>query len=161
MTDTPMTPDREKEIRETHPGGWFDGRWTQDYVEAEGGNPAYCRIVHHESGTTLATLPDYAGGIALFIADAHDAVPELLAEVDRLRDRVAELETAAVATLAPHVKHADSPHCEADSDPWPCHAVYVLAPVVCPDGPVARDLRPGAEAARRMIRDRQDNEATP
>lgn len=100
MTDTPMTPAREQEIRETHPGGWYDGPWTHDYVEGEGGEPDYWRVVHHESGTALATLPDWAGGIALFIADAHDAVPELLAEVNRLRkalseaaDQVAELES--------------------------------------------------------------------
>ncbi|OKJ24320.1 hypothetical protein AMK23_26130 [Streptomyces sp. CB02130] len=95
-----MTPDREQEIRETHPGGWYDGPWTQEYVEADGDSPAYNRVVHKESGTTLATLPDFAGGIALFIADAHDAVPELLAEVDRLRARVAELEAARTTAAA-------------------------------------------------------------
>ncbi|MEU0393876.1 hypothetical protein ABZ208_14035 [Streptomyces sp. NPDC006208] len=83
----PLTPEREQEIRETHPGEWYGGEWTQDYVESDGSEPAYCRVVHHESGTTLATLPDFAGPIALFIADAHDAVPELLAEIDRLRQQ--------------------------------------------------------------------------
>ncbi|MEV5854726.1 hypothetical protein [Streptomyces anulatus] len=85
---TPTTPEREAEIRETHPGSWYEGRWTQEYIEAEGGDPAYYRVVHHESGTTLATLPDFAGGIALFIADARDAVPELLATLDQLRDDI-------------------------------------------------------------------------
>lgn len=81
----PLSPEREQEIRETHPGSWYAGPWTQDYVDPNGDEPAYCRVVHHESGTTLATLPDFAGTIALFIADAHDAVPELLAELDRVR----------------------------------------------------------------------------
>ncbi len=92
----PLLPEREQEIRETHPGEWYDGPWTHGYVDSNGDEPAYCRVVHQESGTVLATLPDFAGPIALFIADAHDAVPELLAELDRVRaerDRyVAELE---------------------------------------------------------------------
>ncbi|MEV0779245.1 hypothetical protein [Streptomyces sp. NPDC050428] len=88
---TALTPEREQEIRETHPGTWYDGPWTQDYVDADGDEPDYCRVVHHESGEVLATLPDFAGPIALFIADAHDAVPELLAELDRVRARAEEL----------------------------------------------------------------------
>jgi hypothetical protein len=81
----PLIPEREQEIRETQLGNWYDGPWTQGYVEGSGDDPAYYRVKHAESGTTLATLPDWAGPIALFIADAHDAVPELLAELDRVR----------------------------------------------------------------------------
>lgn len=88
MTE-PLTPEREQEIRESVLGEWYDGPWTQDYVDAEGDEPDYCRVVHHESGTVLATLPDFAGPIALFIADAHDAVPELIAELDRVRAELA------------------------------------------------------------------------
>lgn len=88
---TPLTPEREQEIRETHPGDWYAGAWTQDDVDPQNGQYAYCRVVHHESRTTLATLPDWAGPIALFIADAHDAVPELLAELDRIRKERDEL----------------------------------------------------------------------
>ncbi|MFF2475143.1 hypothetical protein [Streptomyces sp. NPDC058066] len=80
-----LSPEREQEIRETHPGSWYDGPWTQDYVDAAGDEPAYCRVVHHESGTTLAELPDFAGPIALFIVDAHDAILELLAELAAVR----------------------------------------------------------------------------
>lgn len=80
-----LSREREQEIRETHPGSWYDGPWTQDYVEMEGDEPAYNKVVHHESGTVLATLPDFAGMIALFIADAHDAIPELLQELDAVR----------------------------------------------------------------------------
>ena len=81
----PLIPEREQEIRETQLGNWYDGPWTQGYVEGSGDDLAYYRVKHAESGTTLATLPDWAGPIALFIADAHDAVPELLAELDRVR----------------------------------------------------------------------------
>ena len=59
MTDTPMTPDREQEIREA--------------LRVFGEHPSLgfaCCSAH----------------------DAADAVSELLAEVDRLRDRVAELD---------------------------------------------------------------------
>ncbi|MEU9611881.1 hypothetical protein AB0D56_10050 [Streptomyces sp. NPDC048209] len=75
---------------------------------------------------------------------------------EKAEARVAELQTAATAALAPHRKSPDSPHCSSDGDQWPCHTVYVLEPTVAP-----RDLRPGADAARRMLRDRQDAEETP
>lgn len=83
--DIPLSLERQQEIRETYPGEWYSGPWTQEHVDSNGDDPAYCRVIHHESGTVLATLPDFAGPIALFIADAHDAVPELLAELDRVR----------------------------------------------------------------------------
>ncbi|MEV6102672.1 hypothetical protein [Nocardia sp. NPDC051981] len=64
-----------------------------------------------------------------------------------LRARVAELEAQQAAVLALHRKHADSDHCFADDETWPCNTRAALDPVVSP-----RDLRPGAEAARRMLR---------
>ncbi|MGW1814208.1 hypothetical protein ACWCQM_11680 [Streptomyces sp. NPDC002125] len=70
--------------------------------------------------------------------------------------RVAELQTAATAALAPHRKSPDSPHCSSDGDQWPCHTVYVLEPTIA-----SRGLRPGAEAARQVSRSRQDVEETP
>lgn len=86
-----LSREREREICETHPGDWLAGPWTQRYVEANGDTPAYNEVLHHESGTVIATLPDWAGGIALFLADAHDAVPELLTEIKRLRADRAEI----------------------------------------------------------------------
>lgn len=114
---SPLTPEREQEIRETHPGEWYDGPWTQEYVDSEGGDPAYCRVVHHKSGEVLATLPDFAGPIALFIADAHDAVPELLGELDRLRTDVENLrlETAGLRSqLALHASWREDDSKEID-----------------------------------------------
>ncbi|MGW1546650.1 hypothetical protein [Streptomyces sp. NPDC002346] len=63
--------------------------------------------------------------------------PESAAELEQLRARVAELEAAVAHALAPHVKFADSPHCAADGDPWPCPTVTTLAPAGWPlsDGP--------------------------
>lgn len=91
-TPKPLSREREQEIRETHPGDWYSGEWTHDHVEADGDEAAYCRVVHSESGEVLATLPDFAGPIALFICDAHDAVPELLADNEWLQARVTDLE---------------------------------------------------------------------
>lgn len=110
----PLMPEREQEIRETQLGNWYDGPWTQGYVEGAGDDPAYYRVKHAESGTTLATLPDWAGPIALFIADAHDAVPELLAELDRVRaerDRYAtQLDGLCLAKWEDEQANAEEAH---------------------------------------------------
>lgn len=84
-TATPLAPEREQEIRETDPGSWYRAPWTTDFVDGNGeaDDPSYWRVI--SEGETIATLPDFAGGLALFIADAREAVPELLAEVTRLR----------------------------------------------------------------------------
>ena len=79
-----------------------------------------------------------AAGIAMALEAAGLLQsPESAAELAELRARVAELETAVAHALAPHVKFADSSHCEADSDPWPCPTVTTLAPAGWPlsDGP--------------------------
>ncbi|MFP3986953.1 hypothetical protein U9R90_05500 [Streptomyces sp. E11-3] len=145
MTE-PLMPDREAEIRETHPGAWYDGPWVQGYVEAAGDEPAYCRVVHLESGTVLATLPDFAGDIALFIADAHDAVPELLAELDRARGErdenrryAAQLE-AALCQCRPECEDGEYLHCVD------CPVVEIQMRGDCPGfegNPVAPDLCAG------------------
>ena len=36
-------------------------------------------------------MPDWAGSIAMFLVEAHDYVPKLLAEITRLRSRLAEV----------------------------------------------------------------------
>lgn len=87
-TPAPLTPEREAEIRQTHPGDWYAGPWYSEYIDGQADEPAYYRVVHQESGTVLATLPDWAGPLAAFTADAHDAGPELLDEVKRLRNEL-------------------------------------------------------------------------
>jgi hypothetical protein len=81
----PMSPGREQEIRQAQPGAWLPGPWTIRDIEGTADEPGRWELVHHQSGTVLATLPDWAGNIALWAADAHDAVQELLAELDRER----------------------------------------------------------------------------
>ncbi|MFI8865306.1 hypothetical protein ACIGNW_00080 [Streptomyces sp. NPDC053707] len=89
---TPMTPDREQEIRAREqaatPGPW----------QREDNQRRLERFVSTEDGV-LSINFGYLGNNnqadTEFVADARSAVPELLAEVDRLRARVAELEAQA------------------------------------------------------------------
>jgi hypothetical protein len=83
-----MTPERLKEIREACdgalPGPWEVERyhvrtgseWKSDLADCDCSNL-------HES---------WKRGNAHFIAMAHDAVPELLAEIDRLKAKIRALE---------------------------------------------------------------------
>lgn len=96
MTDTttspgPLTPEREQEIRQGQPGDWLPGPWTIREIEGTAAEPSRWELVHHGSGKVLATLPDWAGNVALWAADAHDAVLELLAELDRARGALREV----------------------------------------------------------------------
>ncbi|MGW6454987.1 hypothetical protein ACWF94_03530 [Streptomyces sp. NPDC055078] len=91
-----LSSERLQDIRECDLGDWYRGAWRIEGIDPDDpGEPAYCTVTHVESGTVLATLPDWAGLIAVAIAEWHEAVPELLAEVDRLRARIAVLEPLA------------------------------------------------------------------
>lgn len=98
--------------------------------------------VNAAAGVILAAQKqkNTAAGIAASLeATGMLQSPESAAELVALRARVAELETAVAHALSPHVKFADSSHCEADSDPWPCPTVSTLAPAGWPlsDGPAS------------------------
>lgn len=92
LTPVPLSPKRLAEIRESippeYPAPWethhemVDGYWLIGYATD---NPL---------AGLVAKVPDYGFYLAEFIAAARAAVPELLAEVDRLSKRVAELEAA-------------------------------------------------------------------
>lgn len=86
-----LSSERLTEIVESHPGDWYSGEWRSQDVDSTDDEVGHYVVKHQASGTVLAELPDWAGPIALFIADAHDAVPELVAEIRRLRAEVAEL----------------------------------------------------------------------
>lgn len=113
MSAEPLSEARLAEIRKAQPGDWLSGPWT--ILENSGTDtvPGTWQVIHHDSGTVLATLPDWAGNLALWIADAHDTVPELLAEADRLNDearafadRINELESR-VCDCEPVREHCD------------------------------------------------------
>jgi len=111
--------------------------------------------------------------VTVSIADAGTqlarALPLVLAEVDRLRARVAELERPAVEAKRNEIRQS---HLELAAQAREDRDYEGQASVELQlrdreeqwkreDAPAPRDLRPGAEAARRMIRSRQDAEETP
>lgn len=92
-TLTPLTDEQLEAVQQTlhdHLGP----NWTQDYVEGSADEAAYYRVATAE-GTVLATVPDWAGSIALFLVEAHDYVPKLLAEITQLRATVAAVTAKA------------------------------------------------------------------
>jgi hypothetical protein len=105
----PLSNERLAEIRSTLLGCWYSGEWR---LRHPSGNTGPVQIIHSggQGDTVLAELPDFAADIAVFIADAHEAVPELLAEVDRLRaddptsppELVRWAESLQSADLTPH-----------------------------------------------------------
>lgn len=77
----PMSPQRERIVRREMADPTYGGTW--HIRENETGERTVWEVTHQ--GTVLATMPDWAGNLAMWIADARDDVPQLLAEVDRLR----------------------------------------------------------------------------
>ncbi|KOT47124.1 MULTISPECIES: hypothetical protein [Streptomyces] len=79
-----LPPQREAKIRASLPDDWFGPPWTAEYVEGDGKNRAHYQVKARNGGV-IATLPDWLQDLALFIADAPEAISELLAELDRVR----------------------------------------------------------------------------
>lgn len=82
----PMSSQREAIVRRemadtTYGNTWHIRENTVDGVDVW--------EVTHE-GTVLATLPDWAGNLAMEIADAPDNIRQLFASVDQLRAELAE-----------------------------------------------------------------------
>ncbi|MFI5649927.1 hypothetical protein ACIA71_01740 [Streptomyces anulatus] len=148
MTDTPMTPDRLAEIRNRKLDEVTSGPWL--LADDENGRPlVYAeRVGGH--GRTLA-LPLFLAGAATeadaqFVASARQAVPELLAEVDRLRgelsDATAELAENARAMNALR-RHRDTAEARI--------AALTAAPV--DEADEAAELAEGAAELEAMRRD--------
>jgi hypothetical protein len=68
-------------------GEWLAGPWVQELIESEDGD--HYQVTHKESGQVLATLPAWAGSIALWMCVARDAVPALLADNAELSSQLA------------------------------------------------------------------------
>ncbi|MFD7661254.1 hypothetical protein [Streptomyces sp. NPDC059788] len=79
-----LPPQREAKIRASVPNDWFGPPWTAEYVEGDGKNRAHYQVKARNGGV-VATLPDWLQDLALFVADAPEAISELLAELDRVR----------------------------------------------------------------------------
>lgn len=91
---TVMTAEQLLSIEQAHVGNYLGHGWTQDYFEMDGDEPAYYKVATPD-GTVVATMPDWAGGVALFLAEAHDAVPQLIAEIRRLNATLAAVAAKA------------------------------------------------------------------
>ena len=88
-TTTALSDSRLNEIRSVQPGCWYSGQWM---VRHPDGNTGRVEIVHTDSfgDTVIARMPDFLDDMAHFLVDARTAVPELLAEVERLRAQLAD-----------------------------------------------------------------------
>lgn len=80
---TPLTPEREQQIRDSIPTT-YGPPWT---VHPDMNDDVW-RVKYatdHPLAGLVCEVPDYGAHLAEFIAEARTAVPELLAEIDRLR----------------------------------------------------------------------------
>lgn len=144
----PLTPGREQEIRTLEQAA-TPGPWESDGAEIYGTLGGVLMIDLWVGETLDVDNQARSNADAAFIATAREAVPELLAEVADLRARVAELEALKPA------RFQDCPVCGAGYEyGQPCTSCEFKERMAAETTP--RDLRPGAETARRMIRDRQD-----
>lgn len=84
MTE-PLTSQREAIVRQQQPGDWLSGAWTIRETTVDGTD--VWQVLRGK--TVLATLPDWAGDLALWIAETHEDVPELLATLDAVRAELA------------------------------------------------------------------------
>jgi len=139
MTTTPMTPEQRKaiavQIGEVQPA-------TDALIGTFAESVASVRNHEHPSREDLycMNLTSYMGERA---APVLKRLLDAETENARLRAQVAELEADLADATEPDVDGAGRTYEE-----------YYPAPA-------PRDLRPGADAARRMLRDRQDAEETP
>lgn len=115
----PMSPQREAIVRRemadtTYGGTWHIRENTVDGVDV-------WEVTHQ--GTVLATLPDWGGNLAMWIADARDDVPQLLALIDQLREQLAAV-AEFVAKRAEYITNIE--HCSPSNDHdywrWQGHA---------------------------------------
>lgn len=105
----PLTAERLAEIARKQPGEWLPGAWVIHQVEEDGESPDVWQVIHQASGQVLATLPGWAGNLALWMADTHEELPAVLAETIRLRAEYAEA-AATVARLEQHRVEVEKRH---------------------------------------------------
>ncbi|MEV4033424.1 hypothetical protein [Streptomyces umbrinus] len=86
-----MTPEREQEIRDSIPTV-YGPPWTV-HPNMEDSTWHVMYATDHPLAGLVAVVPDYGAHLAEFIAAARAAIPELLAEVDRLRDKLIKAAT--------------------------------------------------------------------
>ena len=82
----PMSPQREAIVRREMADTTYGGTWHIRENEVAGVD--VWEVTHQK--TVLATLPDWGGNLAMWIADARDDIPQLLALVTQLRAELTE-----------------------------------------------------------------------
>lgn len=90
MNISPLTDGQLYAIRTALIGDYLGYGWTQEYMESVDSRAAYYRV-STKDGTVVASMPDWAAGVALFLPEAHDALPALLAEVVKTRALLAAI----------------------------------------------------------------------
>lgn len=88
QTPTPLSAEREQEIRNSIPTV-YSPPWTIEPIEDGAWRVLYA--TDHPLAGLVCEVPDYGEHLAEFIAAARAAVPELLAELDRVRGVLTEI----------------------------------------------------------------------
>lgn len=104
-----MKPEREQEIRESIPTV-YGPPWTV-HPDMEDDTWHVMYATDHPLAGLVAVVPDYGAHLAEFIATARAAVPELLAEIDRLRDELAEERAETFLEAADAIDNDDDCGC--------------------------------------------------
>ncbi|MCI4143017.1 hypothetical protein [Streptomyces sp. MMS20-AI2-20] len=107
---------------------------------------ARVRLAQYGERTKTWSTATYADGTARAL---YEIALTLNAEAQTLRARVDALEAQAAALRAPHVRFADSDHCQHDGERWPCPTVAVLGEEERPvdEDPIRYALTEQADAA--------------
>ena len=115
----PMSPQREAIVRREMADTTYGSTW---HIRENAVDGVDVWEVTHE-GTVLATLPDWGGSLAMWIADARDDVPQLLALVTQLREQLAKVADFAAkrAEYVTNLRHC-SPTNNRDYYRWQGHA---------------------------------------
>lgn len=105
QTPTPLTAEREQEIRDSIPTAYGPPWTVHPDMEADVWRVMYA--TDHPLAGLVAEVPDYGAHLAEFIATARAAVPELLAEIGRLRAEVATLSADRASVYREAARIAD------------------------------------------------------
>ncbi|MGW0993506.1 hypothetical protein ACWD5V_09385 [Streptomyces sp. NPDC002523] len=105
----PLSPEREQEIRESIPTV-YEPPWSV-HPDMEDDTWHVMYATDHPLAGLVAVVPDYGAHLAEFIATARAAVPELLDEIERLRDEFAKARAEAFLEAAAAIDNDDECDC--------------------------------------------------
>lgn len=108
MTE-PLSPEREQEIRESIPAVYGPPWSVHPDMDDDTWHVMYA--TDHPLAGLVAVVPDYGAHLAEFIATARAALPELLDEIDRLREELAEVRAETFLEAANAIDNDDDCGC--------------------------------------------------